>query len=157
MAWWSQKECDQEGEHIFDQYLEMIFASAAFLRHQGSRRSSTVSWDHTHCQTHLLKPSSSTRKPHNSFQQMPQPRLFHTVPFFVLNSLPECFHSGRPCVLLGYQLKAHRGHGALKWRAQAVSKCLSDVFQPGLGCHWDRQTERFPLKLGCAALQVLNL
>lgn len=83
MAWWSQKECDQQGERIFDQYLEMIFASAALLRHQGSGWSSAVSWDHTHCQTHLLKPSSSTRKPQNSFQQMPQPRLFHIFPFFL--------------------------------------------------------------------------
>lgn len=82
---------------------------------------------------------------------------FSTYSLFFLNSLPECFLSGRLCVLLGYHLKAHRGHGALKWRAKAVSKCLSDVFQPGLRCCRWTQTERFPLKLGCVALQVLNL
>lgn len=114
--------------HIWSISGNDIGIAAAFRRYRGSGWSSTASWDHTHCQTHLLKPSSSTRKPQNGFQQMPQPRLFHIFTFF-LNSLPERFLSGRSYVLLGYQLEAHRGHGALKWRAQAVHKCLSDVFQ----------------------------
>lgn len=59
---------------------------------------------------------------------------FSTYSLFFLNSLPECFLSGHPCVLLGYQQKAHRGHRALKWRDQALHKCLSDVFQPSSKC-----------------------
>lgn len=110
MAWWSQKECDQQGERIFDQYLEMIFASAAFLRHQGSGWSSTVSWDHTHCQTHLLKPSSSTRKTTEQFPADATAKTFPHIPFF---SWTLCQNASSQDVYVFYLVTIWRHTGAM--------------------------------------------
>lgn len=77
---------------------------------------------------------------------------FSTYSLFFLNSLPECFLSGRSMCFTWLPAEGTQG----PWRARMKSSG-SDVFQPGLRCcHWT-QTERFPLKLGSRSITCNDL